>query len=170
MTGDYINSDWGYYNSISNGGAQNHQWRTPLFDYQNNEWDYVFNLRNTPSGIRFAKAQVADVDGIILLPDTWISAYYTLNNTNQSEASFNSNVISSSSWNSVFQTHGAVFLPAAGNRLGTLVNGPILGHYWTTAGGGSCAASLDFDNTHLAPNGAWGRQNGFSVRLIRNAQ
>jgi hypothetical protein len=45
-------ADWGY-NPISNGGNQPNQWHTLTKE----EWVYVFNTRNTASGIRFAKAR-----------------------------------------------------------------------------------------------------------------
>lgn len=46
-------ADWGY-NSISNGGNQENQWRTLTID----EWDYLLNTRNTSSGLLLAKAIV----------------------------------------------------------------------------------------------------------------
>ena len=58
-------ADWGY-NAISNGGnLENSGWRT----LTQAEWQYLFNTRSTASGIRFAKAQVNNVNGVILLPD-----------------------------------------------------------------------------------------------------
>lgn len=104
-------ADWGY-NAISNGGDTENQWRTLTLD----EWDYIFHYRSTPSGIRFAKAQVEGVNGVILLPDDWSSSMYHLNNVNQVEASFSGNVLSSLIWDRYLQFHGAIFLPAAGRR------------------------------------------------------
>ncbi|MBP5175782.1 MAG: hypothetical protein ILP07_07725, partial [Treponema sp.] len=60
-------ADWGY-NAISNGGNhENNGWKTLTHE----EWDYVFNTRSTSSGIRYAKAKVNNVNGVILLPDDW---------------------------------------------------------------------------------------------------
>ena len=50
LIGTYANSDWGVYNSISNGGNQSNQWRA----LSKAEWKYVFDDRTTDSGIRFA--------------------------------------------------------------------------------------------------------------------
>ena len=139
LTSSYANSDWGYYNSISNGGNTAHQWRTLTCE----EWVYVFNTRSTTSGKRYAKAQVAGVNGVILLPDNWNTSYYSLNNTNHSGASFSSNVISASNWTNSLQSHGAVFLPAAGGRYGTSVyDVGSSGEYWSASNGNSGSACM----------------------------
>ena len=65
-------ADWGY-NAISNGvNQENSGWRT----LTQAEWYYVFNTRSTVSGIRYAKAQVNGVNGVMLFPDNWNSSYY----------------------------------------------------------------------------------------------
>lgn len=103
-------ADWGY-NKISNGGNQaNIGWRTLTKD----EWEYVIRTRKTESGIRFAYANVNNVNGVILLPDSWNKNYYSLNNTNYS-SEFTSNTITATQW-STLEQHGAVFLPADGWR------------------------------------------------------
>lgn len=106
LTGTYANADWGIYNPISNGGYQPGLWRTLTKE----EWAYVFDKRSTASGICYAKAQVNNVNGTILLPDNWNVDFYNLNNTNDKKASFNANIISAKEWN-VLEQHGAVFLP-----------------------------------------------------------
>jgi uncharacterized repeat protein (TIGR02543 family) len=169
LTGSYANSDWGRYNAISNGGNQTNQWRT----LSNDEWGYVFNTRSTSSGIRYAKAQVNNVNGVILLPDNWSSSYYTLYSTNQSGASFSSNVISSSTWTSSLQSHGAVFLPAAGGRSGTLVQYlGSFGGYWSASYLTSVNAQVvAFDDTNLYTiYTASDRHIGTSVRLVCPAE
>ena len=105
-------ADWGY-NPISNGGNHPNQWRTLTKD----EWKYVFLTRTTSSGKRYAKAQVAGVKGLIVLPDGWKTSYYSLSNTNTANAAFSSNTITAEQWQTLEQ-HGAVFLPAAGYRAG----------------------------------------------------
>ncbi len=157
-------ADWGY-NAISNGGNQNHQWRT----LTSGEWVYVFNTRSTASGIRYVKANVNNVNGVILLPDDWSASYYSLSNTNQNGASFGSNVISSTQW-STLEQHGAVFLPAAGGRNGTSVNNE-------GSRGGYCSAScnnsggaflVNFSGSYLYPQYDLYRCVGLSVRLVRD--
>jgi|GEM_PF-753094 len=113
-------SDWGN-NAISNGGGKS--W----FTLTNDEWVYVFDKRSTSSGIRYAKATVNGVNGVILLPDNWSSSNYNLSNTNKTDASFNSNKISQTEWVNKFEANGAVFLPAAGFRYGTDVD--LVGSY-----------------------------------------
>lgn len=104
-------ADWGY-NAISNGGNEEHVWRTP----KREEWEYVLFTRETESGVRFAKAKVNDVKGVILLPDVWQESYYLLNNVNDASADYTANIISSYVWTSSLEANGAVFLPAAGSR------------------------------------------------------
>ena len=159
-------ADWGY-NAISNGGNQANQWRT----LTRNEWAYVFNNRTTSSGIRYAKANVNNVNGVILLPDDWSTSYYSLSNTNQGTASYSSNVISSTQW-STLEQHGAVFLPAAGNRLGaSLLEVGSGGYYWSASYyDGDSAYVVVFDDSILVPQASNYRYYGQSVRLVRSAQ
>ena len=160
-------ADWGY-NAISNGGSTMHQWRT----LRQSEWDYVFNTRTTTSGIRYAKAQVNNVNGVILLPDNWSASTYSLSNTNQYNSSFSSNVILASQWITL-QNAGAVFLPAAGYRSGTSVsNVGSSGLYWSS----SCsnvsdnAFEVSFSDGYLYPSSVWDRYYGLSVRLVAPAE
>ena len=161
-------ADWGY-NLISNGGNTENQWRT----LTNDEWDFVFNNRNTISGIRFAKAIVNGVNGTILLPDNWDSIIFGMNNVNNSNASFDSNTISSSQWTTI-EDEGGVFLPAAGFRGGVtnlygLGHG---GHYWsaiheTDPYDRDYAYSFCFSNSTLEWDIHY-RTMGLSVRLVQD--
>ena len=112
LTGSSANYDWGVYNAIINGGNVAGLWRT----FTREEWDYVFNLRSTSSGIRYAKAQVDGINGVVLLPDDWNYNYYELNSANTDNANYDSNIINLSTWYYSFEVNGAVFLPAAGER------------------------------------------------------
>lgn len=173
LTGSYANSDWGYYNSISNGGNTTHQWRTLTYS----EWDYLFNMRSTTTGIRYAKAKVNNVNGVILLPDNWSNSYYSLSATNTNDASFSSNVISASTWTNSLVVHGAVFLPAAGSRLGNNYFFSVgdLGSYWSASdqiGGGSdanAACLVSFWDSFFSMSYG-GREEGRSVRLVCPAE
>ena len=158
-------ADWGY-NPISNGGNQANHWRT----LTQPEWDYVFNTRTTISGIRYAKAKVNDMNGVILLPDEWSSETSNLSNTNSPDASFSSNAISASQWNTLEQA-GAVFLPAAGSRYGTSFLGVGYGCYWSA----SCYFSygaywVGFDDEDLYTGYNFDRYVGQSVRLVAPAE
>ena len=170
LTGSYANADWGVYNAIYNGGNQAGQWRT-LTGGSNGEWKYIFDTRSTSSGIRYAKAQVAGVNGVILLPDDWSTSYYSLSSTNQSDANYSSNTITASQWITLEQ-HGAVFLPAAGNRYGTSVlSVGSHGYYWSASyRNSSCAYCLSFYSGSLTPSNDESRRLGKSVRLVAPAE
>ena len=166
LSGSYANSDWGRYNAISNGGNSTGQWRT----LTSSEWSYVLFYRNTASGIRYAKAQVAGVNGVILLPDDWSTSIYSLSNTNSSEASFSSNVISASQWSNL-ENAGAVFLPAAGYRYeASVYNVGESGNYSSTSYCNSYDAyNVIFNSGSLVTN-CYGRCGGRSVRLVCPAE
>ena len=167
LTGIYANADWGVYNMISNGGNQAGLWRTLSMD----EWAYVFNSRSTTSGILYAKACVNDINGVILLPDDWNISYCDLSSTNTNNSSFNSNVITASQW-VILEQHGAVFLPAAGIRSGTL-SGNVGSHgcYWSSSFSdynNSDARAVCLWDLYLSPLGNYGRSTGLSVRLVHD--
>ncbi len=159
-------ADWGY-NAISNGGNTPHTWRT----LTHGEWRYVFNTRNTSSGIRYAKAKVNNINGVILLPDDWQSSYYSLSSTNSSGASFSSNIITATQW-ATLEQYGAVFLPAAGDRNGASVGSVgSNGGYWSA----SCYHSdiawrVYFDDSSLSTGNYYYRDSGQSLRLVFSPQ
>ena len=160
-------ADWGY-NAISNGGKQENLWRS----LSNDEWDYLLNTRNTTSGIRFAKAYLNGVAGLVIMPDNWDGSVYGLSSTNEAMASYSSNSISLSDWNDMLQTSGVVFLPAAGSRKGDEVSDRVeWGQYWTSSYLSEWMAyPVSFDEYHLdPPNGYDNRFNGQTVRLVQDA-
>ena len=167
LTGAYANSDWGVYNPISNGGNTTNTWRTLLKE----EWDYVFNTRNTTSGIRYAKAQVNGVNGVVLLPDDWNTVTYSLSNTNDGDAAYSSNIISVMQWDAL-ESAGAVFLPAAGYRFGTSI-GDVgsCGYYWSASYfNSSYAYLLSLKAASLSTGNASNRSYGRSVRVVCSAE
>ena len=157
-------ADWGY-NPITNGGNTTNQWRT----LTQSEWNYLFNIRNTMSGIRYSKAIVNGVNGIIILPDDWNNSTYNLSNTNSGGASYNSNTLTTSQWN-VLKQAGAVFLPAAGYRDGTKVRAAESGgNYWSALyynDSNACYVNFGSSNLNANTNKNNGRCYGFSVRLV----
>lgn len=167
FTGTSVKYDWGVYNPISNGGNKVNLWRT----LTQTEWSYLFNIRATSSGIRYAKAQVNNVNGVILIPDDWNEAIYSLNNANTSDASFDSNIISASQWTTL-ENAGAVFLSTAGNRSGTSVNAVgIRGLYWSASYSSVFSSRfVYFGNSFLYSNSNLGRYYGFAVRLVCNVE
>lgn len=176
MTG--TNYDWGVFNSISNGGNQIGLWRTL-------EWaeiQYLFEKRQTTSGCRFAMATVNNIYGLILLPDDWSTSYYQLYNINvaaptwEYDCSYASNNISLSDWINHLENHGAVFLPAAGERVGSTTNyysngipSAAYGRYWTSTWyAGDRACCLYFWEGRCVWNNFPYVNLGLSVRLVRN--
>lgn len=165
LTGSWAKADWGVYNAISNGGNNSNTWRTLTKE----EWDYLFNTRVTPSGIRFAKAIVHGVNGVIIVPDDWTVNTYNFGSYNSSNAPFTYNTISDSQWNTIEQA-GAVFLPASGLRNGTSVssNGSY-GYYWSVSAKSSLAYCIYFYSGTLNSSYSMNRYCGQSVRLVRPA-
>jgi len=86
-------------------------WRT----LDTTEWNYLLDERSTT--VRYAMATVNGVAGLIILPDDWSTTYHTLNSPNTANANYTTNNISSETWTSRLEAHGAVFLPAAGSRV-----------------------------------------------------
>jgi hypothetical protein len=162
LTSTYANSDWGVY-QFGMGAVSG--WRT----LTNSEWEYVFNTRSTTSGIRYAKAKVNNVKGVILLPDNWSTTYYALTSTNTSDAAYTSNEINLSDWNTRLEANGAVFLPCAGDRFGTGVgDSGYYGVYWSSsAGGQSYAWGVSFIDEYVSPGHDINRHHGQCVRLVR---
>lgn len=172
LTGNYAQADWGVFCPISNGGNQaGGIWRTLTKE----EWFYIFNTRDTPSGLRFAKAKVNGMNGVILLPDDWSVSIFGLNNVNSSGAFYNVNTLSSSEW-TILQQNGAVFLPAAGYRRGNDMHyhttADPRGYYWSSSSENTLASSVYFtgsniyDDATLNPNQSHYRCYGLSVRLV----
>ena len=176
--GETLKSDWGTL-TISNGGnTPNYGWRTLNKD----EWTYLFNTRpgatvKSTANVRCTMATIntdaTAVKGMILFPDgkefadteaTW----GTLNNYSDYTTQ-----CTSAQWTALADK-GCVFLPAAGCRDGSAVNGAgTYGDYWSSSPNGSGADdaySVYFDSGHLDPADNDGRNNGFSVRLVRPAE
>ncbi len=163
---DGLKSDW--------GNLFGDDWHALSKD----EWNYVFNTRSTTSGVRYAKATVNGVAGVILLPDDWSTSYYTLASTNTATAAFSANKINSTNWTNSLEAHGAVFLPAGGSRsFGSVWNQNTYGFYWSSspvsAGGendGNNASLLIFYAGDLQAQYTENRGYGFSVRLVKNVR
>lgn len=168
-------ADWGY-NVIHDGDETylENSWRTLTLD----EWYYVFDTRETPSGIRFVNAQIegtanGTVKGVILLPDNWDATFYTLNNPNDDYfGGYDVNPISVADWVSVFEANGAVFLPVAGGRNNTSTFGVgDYGYYWSSSASGSTGYAW---NIRLGDYGFYSASDrlykayGCSVRLVRD--
>ena len=161
-------ADWGY-NAISNGGNTENTWRT----LTNDEWVYVLCARSTTSGIRYTKAKLEGINGVILLPDDWRSSYYGLSSINDGGASFSSNIILQSDWNIKFEANGAVFLPIAGGRYCMQVSDVgSWGWYWSATSNNLnnnvSAYCVQCNEWEVLLNGNHRRMSGRSVRLVQD--
>ena len=168
LTGNYVNSDWGVYNAILNGGNASNQWNTLTSD----EWTYIFDNRHTSSEVRYVKANVNNVNGVILLPDSWNTSFYLLYSPNNPSASYSSNVITEEYWLTL-EINGAVFLPCTGTRIYTSVYN--VGHdglYWSASHFDNKAAhNIAFFESYggLTSQSHYSRYTGLAVRLVQDA-
>lgn len=123
--------DWGT-NAISNGGnTANSGWRT----LTQSEWSYLLNSRSTTSDVRYAKATVNGVAGLIILPDDWSTSYFDLSSIANDDSKFFSTIqFDQSVWENTFEAHGAVFLPVFGFRDEATINNAsgFLSYYWSS--------------------------------------
>ncbi len=158
--------DWGT-NQI--GSDAPNTWRTLGIG----DWYHLLEFRPNASALK-GVAQVNGVNGLILLPDSWIcpagitfksgfhskqgSSYYAAYQT-----------FTADEW-SKLESAGAVFLPAAGNRNGSDVGGVRIGGcYWHSSSVGYFFADAIFLNSGSAVIGDGGdRYRGQSVRLVKD--
>ena len=157
--------DWGT-NQI--GADAPNTWRTLTYD----EWNYLLNNRNNAFSL-CGVAQVNGVNGLILLPDNWTCpAGVTFKSCFHSSygdlyyAAYQT--FTADQW-SKLEKSGAIFLPAAGYRIGTSVYYvQDFGYYWSATEGSSCEA----DDLCFWSAGAYmlsnDRSHGRSVRLVKD--
>ena len=163
---DYSGSfvDWGT-NKIGNDAPNT--WRT----LSNNEWEYLLNTRPNASSLK-GVARVNGVNGLILLPDNWTCpAGVTF------KSGFHSNygvdyyaayqTFTAAEW-SLLESAGAVFLPAAGKRYGTIVSGVQgYGSCWSATVLNSYAGYLYFISDAAGMSYNY-RYYGHSIRLVKD--
>ena len=153
--------DWGVYNAIENAGAAN-TWRT----LTSSEWDYLLNSRSV--GKRYAKVSLSVgnntiINGLVLFPDDYDFEDNLV--CNENSLGYSSNAISLGLWQQM-EAEGAVFLPAAGYREGTLiyqVDGT--GYYWSSSRIGGYARALRFDDRNMVYDSSPATYYGNSIRL-----
>ena len=175
-SGDFV--DWGI-NQI--GDDAPNTWRTLTKD----EWLYIFNHRKNAQSL-FASGNVNGVNGLILLPDSWVTpdslsfeasinkglywegtGYY-----NPSADNYTHNVYTSEEWEKLEQS-GAVFLPASGARKGTNVYAIYYdGYVWSSTNyNEEFAYYLLFGLRRIGPqDNYFTRDYAFPVRLVQDIQ
>lgn len=148
--------------SSSTSVADNTGWSVLTSD----EWNYLINSR---SGNRFAKARVADVNGLILFSDSYVQpSGITLNHVNDVSLSSGGsanysdfNNFTAAEWTQM-EAAGAIFLPAVHNTGGE-------GHYWSsTSSNDTEAKRFYFSVSELYTTNSEPKTNTCSVRLVRS--
>ena len=167
---DYSGSfvDWGT-NKIGNDAPNT--WRTLSKD----EWEYLLNGRNNATSL-CGVAQVNGVNGLIFLPDDWTcpagvtfkSGFHSSSGVDYYAAY---QTFTADQW-SKLEAAGAVFLPAAGVRIGTVTySEQYFGRYWS-ATEYSKMCPYDFrifaDRAHLDNRDYC--YSGQSVRLVKDVK
>ncbi len=155
--------DWGQ-NPILNSGNTSIAWRTLTGD----EWFYLLTQRANAEQLR-SQATVNNVHGYILLPDNWKLPKNILFTANANK--WATNVYTYEQWCEI-EKSGAVFLPAAGYRSGTVVSVvQTLGFYWSATDNSEKdkideARDIFFSERRIGPRDHEKRFYGLSVRLV----
>ena len=165
-------ADWGY-NKIKNSVNEENKWRT----LKKAEYVYLFQTRNDAAS-KWGYATVNDMHGIIILPDSFDDPYKNGGNDafDGTTTGWNANVYSLENWNHYMEPAGAVFLPAAGQRSGGVLNQTYggtqikpgdYGFYWSSDNNStSNAEALKFVSNSITVTSIEGRGKGHSVRLV----
>ena len=164
---DYSGSfvDWGT-NQIGNDAPNT--WRTLTYD----EWNYLLNNRNNASSL-YGVAQVNGVNGLIFLPDNWkCPSGVTFKSGSHSSYGVDYyaayQTFTAEQW-AKFEAAGAIFLPAAGYRIGSNVSSvQNYGDYWSATEGDSDYAYCLYFYSDVAGMIDNYRDIGQSVRLVKD--
>ena len=164
---DYYGSfvDWGT-NKIGNDAPNT--WRTLTYD----EWYYLLYDRTNANDL-CGVAQVNGVNGLIFLPDSWTCpegiTFKSGSHSNYGVDYYAAyQTFTADQWQQM-EVAGAVFLPAAGYRFGSDVDGVQgYGPYWSaTECDGNDASYLLFVSGG-ADVSYYDRRDGQSVRLVKD--
>ena len=149
-------------------------WRTLAYE----EWRYLLGGRKNCNAL-MGCAQVMGVNGLILLPDDWQTpegitfkpGFYEekINNESEAKAGYGAHqFIDEVEWKAL-EHSGAVFLPAAGYRVGWDVgNVQYDGFYWSSTPNEANTAYYTFFSSGQAEPRTRERKHAHSVRLVRN--
>ncbi len=171
--GDFV--DWGQ-NQIGTDAANT--WRTLSLE----EWEYLVETRSNADQL-YGVAQVAGVNGLILLPDIWIcpsgiSFKFGNHNDDGVEYYAEHQSFTAEEW-AKLEDAGAIFLPAAGERCHNWYADWIIwqvqknGCYWSN--------TLKYDDSNpmshvlsftsqTARTSYWDCYSGLSVRLVKDLE
>ena len=163
------NCDWGVYNRTTIENNDGKSWRT----LTKTEWNNLFNRTKTIAGNSrklYGFATVMEVHGIVVLPDNWdgsVDVSFTYAGTDYTANQYTAT--STVTWGTM-EAAGAVFLPAAGFRIGSSVDyAGSNGRYWSSSNGSSnadYAYYVTFTSGNFNPTNGYYRCYGYSVRLV----
>lgn len=172
--GDFV--DWGQ-NQIGTDAANT--WRTLSLE----EWEYLVETRSNADQL-YGVAQVAGVNGLILLPDIWIcpsgiSFKFGNHNADGVEYYAAHQSFTAEEW-AKLEDAGAIFLPAAGERFHewgsnwTIWQVQKNGYYWSNTlksddGSNPMSHVLSF-TSQTARTSYWECYSGLSVRLVKDLE
>ena len=159
--------DWGT-NTIGNDAPNT--WRTLTCG----EWYYLLNTRTNASDLR-GVAQVDGVNGLIFLPDNWVcpagvtfkSGFHSISDFVDYYAAYQT--FTAAQW-SKLEAAGAVFLPAAGYRIGSDVYNVQYYGYFGSATVGNGRGEAYYLSFYSGRAGMYVnfRFYGQSVRLVKD--
>ena len=157
--GDF--ADWGQSPALIADLGEG--WRTLGKD----EWNYILNDRPNAAQLR-SVATVADVKGLVILPDEWNAPTGVMLSDN----------MTAEEWATIEQT-GGVFLPAAGQMITTYEDYTATttvveaGSYWTSTPSGDksemYAFAMTFTDTDVTPGTDLLRRTATAVRLVKDS-
>lgn len=165
--------DWG---TKQIGKDAPNTWRTLTYE----EWRYLISVRKNCNAL-IGCAQVMGINGLILLPDDWQnlegitfkSGFYEeqINNESESKAGYAAHqYVEESEWKAL-EHAGAIFLPAAGYRIGLDVgNVQYDGFYWASTPNEANTAYYTYFSSGLVEPRTRERKHAHSVRLVRDVK
>ena len=152
--------DWGYHNSIENGGGQAGQWRT----LKSSEWSYLVGNTDERRD-KWARATVNNVTGLILLPNSWNA---TVPSNRGSNSTYDNNTYSGQTWTDL-ENSGAVFLPSCGGyRSGSTFKSNDIVRYWASDVYNSAKSYYFYYNTSRVTTASANKYLGYYVRLVHD--
>ncbi|MBR6919550.1 MAG: Ig-like domain-containing protein [Bacteroidales bacterium] len=172
LTGSSARYDWGVNNPIYNPQTRTTDsagtWRLLTA----NERDYLSFYRTTASGVRFSRANVHGVDGMVYFPDDWEMGIHFFKDPNLTSGGFTKNILDDDEW-MLCEAEGCVFLPWMGalgygryswQSMWFVFWNKREGDYWT-----STVIPEKNSLIHMMFNGPEGRYscNKASVRLVK---
>ena len=165
MSNSVENSD---YSWNDNGAAIGAQWETLTAD----EWTYLLTKRTNANSLR-GYAQVNNVPGLIILPDTW-TLPSGIEFSSVVSDKYQTNQYNAEQWETM-ENEGAVFLPSCGwrnpkeeNAVSQISGENIVGYYWSKTPDAESEKAKDV----TIASSSWYipqphvKMDGFSVRLV----